>query len=188
MISLPKTSEQFRLLYDVKGRFVLHRITPEEASYKLVRVQRLELGYLLSATSLNGTDAALDAGSSLENSASIWSVSLASPLLFSALLRGPTSLGTLYAAQGFPSVPSSSDPRPNGDDYFNGGDNTRRHTCGSAAGPLGGTTGGLICGVQIEANFTGVRDTPANRERFADASAVVLEQYLRVNWGLLLAP
>jgi len=28
VISLPKTSEQFRLLYDVKGRFVLHRITP----------------------------------------------------------------------------------------------------------------------------------------------------------------
>jgi len=42
VVSLPKTSEQFRLLYDVKGRFVLHRITPEEASYKLVRVQRVD--------------------------------------------------------------------------------------------------------------------------------------------------
>jgi len=42
VISIPKTSEQFRLLYDSKGRFVLHRITPEEASYKLVRVQRLD--------------------------------------------------------------------------------------------------------------------------------------------------
>jgi len=42
VISLPKTSEQFRLLYDVKGRFVLHRITPEEASYKLVRVQKVD--------------------------------------------------------------------------------------------------------------------------------------------------
>jgi len=42
VISLPKTSEQFRLLYDVKGRFVLHRITPEEASYKLVRVVKLD--------------------------------------------------------------------------------------------------------------------------------------------------
>lgn len=40
MITLAKTSEQFRLLYDVKGRFVLHRITPEEAEYKLVRVQK----------------------------------------------------------------------------------------------------------------------------------------------------
>jgi len=43
VVTLPKTSEQFRLLYDVKGRFVLHRITPEEASYKLVRVQKVDL-------------------------------------------------------------------------------------------------------------------------------------------------
>lgn len=42
VISLPKTSEQFRLLYDIKGRFVLHRITPEEASYKLCRVQKID--------------------------------------------------------------------------------------------------------------------------------------------------
>ncbi len=151
-------------------------------------VQRLELGYLLTATQLNGTDATLDASSAIENSASILTLSLASSASFSALLRGPASLGTLYAAQGFPSIPSSSDPRPNGDDYFNGGDNTRRHSCGSAAGPLGGITGGSICGVQIEANFTGVRDNAANRERFADATAQVLEQYLRVHWGLQLAP
>jgi len=42
VISLPKTSEQFRLLFDIKGRFVLHRITPEEASYKLCRVLKLD--------------------------------------------------------------------------------------------------------------------------------------------------
>jgi len=40
VINIPKTNEQFRLLYDVKGRFVLHRITPEEASYKLCRIQQ----------------------------------------------------------------------------------------------------------------------------------------------------
>ena len=151
-------------------------------------VQRLELGYLITAAQLDGTDATLDASSAAENRASVLSLSLASPLSFSALLRGPTSLGTLYAAQEFPSIPSSSDPRPNGADYFNGGDNTRRHTCGNEAGPLGGATGGLICGVQIEANFTGVRDNAANRERFADATARVLEQYLRLHWGLELAP
>jgi len=41
VISLPKTDEQFRLLYDTKGRFILHRITKEEAGYKLARVQRV---------------------------------------------------------------------------------------------------------------------------------------------------
>ena len=39
-----KTDENFRLLLDPKGRFVLHRITPEEATYKLCRVKTLQLG------------------------------------------------------------------------------------------------------------------------------------------------
>ena len=31
VVSIAKTDENFRLLYDAKGRFVLHRIKPEEA-------------------------------------------------------------------------------------------------------------------------------------------------------------
>jgi len=41
VISIGKTDEYFRLLYDVKGRFVLHRITSEEGQYKLLRVQKV---------------------------------------------------------------------------------------------------------------------------------------------------
>jgi len=44
VVTIPKTDEQFRLLYDTKGRFVLHRITKEEAAYKLLRVQRVSTG------------------------------------------------------------------------------------------------------------------------------------------------
>jgi len=44
VITIPKTDEQFRLLYDTKGRFVLHRITKEEAAYKLLRVSRVSTG------------------------------------------------------------------------------------------------------------------------------------------------
>lgn len=40
VISIDKTSEKFRVLYDVKGRFVLHRIGEEEGKYKLCRVVR----------------------------------------------------------------------------------------------------------------------------------------------------
>jgi hypothetical protein len=40
--------------------------------------------------------------------------------------------------------------------------------------------------VQIEANYTGVRDNASNRDRFGDATAVVLEQYLATHWGLNL--
>ena len=44
VISIEKTGENFRLLYDTKGRFTLHRITVEEAKYKLARVRRVALG------------------------------------------------------------------------------------------------------------------------------------------------
>ncbi|KAA8492541.1 40S ribosomal protein S4 [Porphyridium purpureum] len=44
VVSLEKTNEIFRLLYDVKGRFVLHRIGAEEAKYKLCKVTRQEKG------------------------------------------------------------------------------------------------------------------------------------------------
>merc|ERR1712227_211362 len=40
VITIEKTDENFRLIYDVKGRFAIHRITPEEARYKLCRVVR----------------------------------------------------------------------------------------------------------------------------------------------------
>jgi len=44
VISLEKSNESFRLLYDVKGRFAIHRITAEEATYKLCKVKRVQLG------------------------------------------------------------------------------------------------------------------------------------------------
>jgi len=34
VVSIEKTGEHFRLLYDVKGRFALHRITAEEAKVR----------------------------------------------------------------------------------------------------------------------------------------------------------
>ena len=44
VITIDKTSENFRLVYDVKGRFTIHRITAEEAKYKLGKVKRVQLG------------------------------------------------------------------------------------------------------------------------------------------------
>ena len=44
VISIEKSGEHFRLLYDVKGRFTIHRITAEEASYKLLKVRRVAIG------------------------------------------------------------------------------------------------------------------------------------------------
>ncbi|KAA8904300.1 hypothetical protein TRICI_005526 [Trichomonascus ciferrii] len=44
VISLEKTGEHFRLIYDVKGRFAIHRITEEESKYKLGKVKKVQLG------------------------------------------------------------------------------------------------------------------------------------------------
>lgn len=44
VITLEKTGEFFRLVYDIKGRFTIHRITEEEAAYKLGKVKRVQLG------------------------------------------------------------------------------------------------------------------------------------------------
>jgi hypothetical protein len=148
--------------------------------------QRLELGYLLRDDQLDLSDARLDAGRAFEDTSSIRTMSAhATGLSFSALLRGANSLGTLYASNGFPAVPSSTYPSAaEGEAYFSGGYNTARHTCGVEAGPLGGSPRGAICGVQIEANYNGVRDTPANMDRFGDATAAVLDRYLTLHWGL----
>jgi len=44
VITIEKTGENFRLIYDTKGRFTIHRITAEEAKYKLAKVKRVQLG------------------------------------------------------------------------------------------------------------------------------------------------
>ena len=41
VITIEKTGDAFRLLYDTKGRFQLQRVNEEEAAYKLCRVNKL---------------------------------------------------------------------------------------------------------------------------------------------------
>jgi hypothetical protein len=134
-------------------------------------IARLELGYLLSAASLRLEDAALNAGF-LASSSLRGLPPLQRP--FAEVLRGPTSLGGLLAVRGFPAVPSPAMPSPGNDPYFDGGYSTQRHT------------GGAVVGLQLEANFTGVRDTDASRRAFASALAESLdrwiEEFVRKSW------
>jgi len=44
VITIDRTNEHFRLLYNVKGRFSLHRIKAEEISFKLLKVRKAQLG------------------------------------------------------------------------------------------------------------------------------------------------
>jgi hypothetical protein len=142
---------------------------------------RLELGYLVPPDELRLADAALDARAADEPGSSIRTLSARSPLTFSALLRGPSSLGSLYEANGYPAVPSAAHPDPGGQAYFWGEEayDLRRHGC---------TDGGSVCGVQVETNYDSVRATPEQRAGFAAATARVLDLYLAAHYGLRITP
>jgi hypothetical protein len=140
-------------------------------------IQRLELGYMLSAQDLARPPAELNAPAVAQRS-SIRTLGGRSDVPFSELLRGERSLGGILARGGYPAVPSPADPHPDGAPYFTGGYNTGRH---------GSRDGGPIDAVQLEANRRGVRDTAENREAFAQAFAAALVEFLEVNAVLSLA-
>lgn len=142
-------------------------------------IQRVELGYLLSGSTLDQADAVVDGNASLADQTSIRAIARrpGSPPL-STVLRGPTSLGTLLAAGGYPAIPSRSDPGPMGAPYFTGGYITERHGCRG---------GGTTCAVQVESYFTGIRDRDATRTAFARVFTAALAQFLQGAWGLDLA-
>merc|ERR1712193_447730 len=50
VVSLEKTNQHFRLLYDTKGRFVIHQIHKDEAAYKLCRVMSYEIIHVKDAS------------------------------------------------------------------------------------------------------------------------------------------
>lgn len=44
VVTIAKNRESYRLLYDMKGRFILHKIDDKEAKYKLCKVIRHSTG------------------------------------------------------------------------------------------------------------------------------------------------
>ncbi len=139
-------------------------------------IQRLELGYLLRDDELRLPDDSLNTPryigfSSMRNLAT----RNARGISHSELLRGERAFGSLLAVRGYPSVPSKQDPFPNpGEEYFDGGYNTARHSS---------YRGGTIDGLQIEANFMGIRDSRAAMQRFADSLAVAVYQFVLQNYS-----
>ncbi|MEM7414117.1 MAG: Ig-like domain-containing protein [Gemmatimonadota bacterium] len=137
-------------------------------------VARLELGYLLTGSQLDGTDASLN-GIPVVRQTSIRELGRDTPLDFSSLLRGPTSFGGFLEGEGVPVVPSPGDPSPNGAPYFSGGYSTREH------GSL--NDGELVSGIQIEHHYPGLRDTDANRRDYAERLARVIRDYMLEHIG-----
>lgn len=44
VVTIEKSNDRFRILYDQKGRFVLKSLTPEESKFKLIKVVKKALG------------------------------------------------------------------------------------------------------------------------------------------------
>lgn len=137
-------------------------------------IPRLELGYLLSATSLRLSDSLL---TPLVATSSIAGLGFATTGTDrgAALLRGPRALGSRLAVAGYPSVPSEQDVAPlTGQEYFDGGYNTQRH---------GSRAAGSVDAIQIECFNAGIRDTAANRTAFAEALVTSLLAYFADHYG-----
>ncbi|HSG09079.1 MAG TPA: Ig-like domain-containing protein [Longimicrobiales bacterium] len=141
-------------------------------------IARVELGYLLSAATLDLDDETVDAGGYAALS-SIRALAATSPHPFSRLLRGDRSFGALLAEQGVPSVPSPAAPSPGEAEYFSGGYNTDRH---------GSLHGGTVSGIQMELHSPGIRDTEENRRAFGVGLARAVEGYMLAHWGFFAEP
>ena len=133
-------------------------------------IQRVELGYLVGADDLRQPDSLLNQLASVSSIYNLTRPATGSKPL-SGLLRQTYAFGTLLQQAGYPAVPSQAIPAPLiGEDYFNGGYITQRY--GSAGG-------GTLDAIQIESNMNGVRDTAANRLRYAQALVGVIDTYLQ---------
>ena len=140
-------------------------------------VQQLELGYLLYGSELGYTDSVLNSTqyigySSIQNLVA----NNVHNYQHATLLRGNYALGTLLANAGYPSVPSLQTPSPGSNPYFEGGYNTANYTSYA----IGKTVNGL----QIECNFTNVRDSYLSRKKFADSLANILITYLNFHQNI----
>ena len=137
---------------------------------------RVEIGYLLGAADLDRPDAELD-DPAWGRQSSIRTLAAEAGLRFSALLRGPESLGGRLDRAGYLAVPGPATLSPGSDPYFEGGYITRRH---------GSADGGPVSAVQLETPYPGVRDTPASRSHFAAALADALAAYFAAHFRIQL--
>jgi hypothetical protein len=143
-------------------------------------IQRLELGYLLYSNELALSDSLLNTAkyvgySTIQNLVS----SNTNGSTHAELLRGADALGTLLGNAGYPAVPSAQIPFPEtSSNYFSGGYNVANHSSFA----LNNT----VNGVQIECNYTNVRDSYSNRKKFAAALVAVVKNYLLVHQNINL--
>ena len=145
--------------------------------------QKVELGYLLSASDLDLTNLQLNSYSAQSSVSQIADISTSS---FAEVIRGYNSLGTLIVgrsytsndvAYSFEAVPTLDNPTIGSTDYSSGGYTIAQY---------GSSNGGKINGIDVATPFAGFRDN-ANAYR---ALAVILEESVKIfyqeNLGVIL--
>ena len=142
-------------------------------------IQQLELGYSLTAKQLDQPDSLLNSTSYI-NSSSIRNLVSKNINGFNhaELIRGQYALGTILTNAGYPSVPSLTTPTPGSNPYFDGGYNTLNYTSNLA--------GNTVDGLQIECNYTNVRENYTTRKVFGEALAKSILSYLEIHQNLIL--
>lgn len=138
-------------------------------------IQRIELGYQLTGEHLRSGDSAINSSFRVQRSGirSLVATNLGA-LSHSELLRGPEALGTMLHLAGYPNVPSLADTAPQpGEPFFSGAYITERH---------GSMHGGSIDAIQLEHYMTGIRNTAANRARYADSLRVMTNRFLTTHY------
>jgi hypothetical protein len=129
-------------------------------------IRRLELGYGHEQTTLENPNSILCSPATAHES-TLRNVASPDGSNYAQLLRGPLSFGALMEKHGFPSTPSPSVPHPPLP-YFSGGYNTRNFARERTG----------FCGLQIETNYPGLRDTAENRANFANAFVETTRTFL----------
>ena len=160
------------------------------------RIRQSEIGYGLSNAALEKSDAAIDKYAAY---AGIYALAKAHPNVpFSALIRGPYSLGALLDAEGTPAVPGSAIPKlerdaekygldaegkPNRRPYYNGGFLIRKY--GTAQKTVGSTLGfnDNISALQIETPNITVRYNAVNMARSSHQYKRAIITYLNHWYG-----
>jgi hypothetical protein len=135
--------------------------------------RRVELGHRLSGAQLGESAESLAAR---ESDSSISALASGGTGDFLERLRGPSSLGGLLEARGYPSIPSPKIHAPGESPYFQGGFTVERYRSRSPDD--------LVAALQMETPLVGIRDTEENRRRFAEAFAEALETYFQIHLGI----
>lgn len=139
-------------------------------------IQRIELGYLLTGMELQQTDNYLNInpGSQDTSIRTLVTTNLQNHT-HAQLIRGTSSFGDMLENRGLHTVPSSSDPAPQGTEpYFNGGYNIRRHGSSNNVS--------TISAIQIELN-SDLRFNSAIRPALVDSLALSMLDYHSVHYN-----